>query len=158
MLSSSYNKESHTTPSACTRYRPIHPRRVGSARVAFPTARLHSLQANAMSGQSDARYASLADTLWKAFCLSSSSSSWSSGAFGLAPPGPVSGRADWSPSSATASSACPWPASHVNPQSLHDTQRFNTVASLSCAGPNLAFCTSSSFSFSFCDTRQQVQQ
>ena len=36
---------------------------VKSARVAFPTARLHSLQANAMSGRSDARYASLADTL-----------------------------------------------------------------------------------------------
>ena len=35
-------------------------------------SRLHSLQANAMSGPSDARYASLADTQWYAFCPSSS--------------------------------------------------------------------------------------
>ena len=36
------------------------------------------------------------------FCPSGSSSSWSSGALGLAPPGLACGRAAWSPSSATA--------------------------------------------------------
>ena len=61
--SSRRNGNSLAALGACSRYRPIRFRGVKSARVAFPTARLHSLQANAMSGRSDARYASLADTL-----------------------------------------------------------------------------------------------
>ena len=44
---------------ACSRCRPIRFRRVGSAHVAFPTARLHALQATAIAGRSDARYANL---------------------------------------------------------------------------------------------------
>ena len=40
---------SPTTLGACSKYRPIRFRRVCSARVAFPTARLQSLHANAMS-------------------------------------------------------------------------------------------------------------
>ena len=72
---------------------PIHFGRVRSARFAFPLARLHSSQANAMPGRSDARNASIADTLWLAFCPSGSSASWSSGAFGFTPPGLACGRA-----------------------------------------------------------------
>ena len=51
-----------------------------------------------------------------------------------------------SPSSATASSACRGSASHVSPDPLYVTQRFNTVA------PDLAFGANAIFSFSFCKT------
>ena len=68
---------------------------VRSVQVA-PTARLHSLQANAMSGRSPARYASVVDTLWYAF--GPSGSSFSCGVLGWAPPGLVCGRAAWTPS------------------------------------------------------------
>ena len=88
--------------SACSRYRSTRFRRVRSAR-------LHSSQASAMSGRSGATYASVADTVWLAFCPSSSSSSRFSGAFGLAPPGLVCGRADWSPSFATRVSRVSFP-------------------------------------------------
>ena len=44
----------HTAHGVVSKYRPIRVRRVRSARVAFPTARLHSLQANAMSCRSAA--------------------------------------------------------------------------------------------------------
>ena len=81
------------------------------------------LQANAMSGRSAASCACLAATLWSAFCPSGSSSSWSRGALGLAPPALVCGRAAWSPSSATASSACRGSASHVSPESLYVRHR-----------------------------------
>ena len=40
-----------------------------------------------------------------------------------------------------------WCHSHVSPESLFVPQRFNIVVSLSWTGPNLAFCTNSSFSF-----------
>ena len=50
---------------------------------------------------------------------------------------------------------CRGSASHASPGSLYVTQRFNMIASLSKPspnlGPNLAFCTNSSFSFSFSD-------
>ena len=52
-----------TARGTWSKYRPIRLKRVRSARVAFPTARLHSLQATAMSGLSDAMYASLADAV-----------------------------------------------------------------------------------------------
>ena len=54
---------SHQARGAWSKYRAIRFKRVKSAGVAFPTARLHSLQSNAISGLSDARHASLADTL-----------------------------------------------------------------------------------------------
>ena len=52
-LSSSYWENSHTARGMCSRSRPM---------CCVPTARLH-LQSKAMSGLSDAKYASLADTL-----------------------------------------------------------------------------------------------
>ena len=66
--SSCCSGNSHTTRGVLSRHRPIRFRRVRSARVAFPAARLHSLQANATSGRSDDKYDNLADTLWLAFC------------------------------------------------------------------------------------------
>ena len=63
MLSSCCNGNSHTVHGVTSRYRPTRFRRARPARVAFLIARLHSLHANAMSGLSDATYASLADTL-----------------------------------------------------------------------------------------------
>ena len=65
------------------------------------------------------------------------------------------GLAACSPSSAAASSACRGPASHASPEPLYVTQRFDTVASLSQPGPSLAFCTNSSFSFSFYDNQSR---
>ena len=50
MLSSVCSGNSHTARGAWSKYRPIRFRRVRSARVAFPIARLHFLQAHAMSG------------------------------------------------------------------------------------------------------------
>ena len=47
---------------------------------------------------------------------------------------------------------------HVIPDSLYVTQRFNTAASLSYPGPNIALCTSSSFSFSFFDDQSKSSQ
>ena len=108
----------------------------------------HSLQGNAMSGRSHARYAisfshRVPVSLGPVVHLAS------------APPGLVCGLAACSPSSATASSACRGPASHVSPESLYVTQRFNTVPSLSFPSHNLVFCTNSSFSFSFCDNQSR---
>ena len=100
MLFSTWNGNRHTTVGACSRYRSTRFRRVRSAR-------LHSSQASAMSGRSGATCANPADTVWLAFCPSGSSSSRFSGAFGLAPPGLVCGRADWSPSFATRASRVP---------------------------------------------------
>ena len=117
---------------------------------------LRSLQANAKPGRSDARYASLADTLWKAFCPSGSSSSWSSGPFGLAPPGLVFGRAARSPSSATASSAWRGSAFDVNPESLYVTQRFKTVASLSVVARFQILLSAHSLSFSDGQSRSSL--
>ena len=101
MLSQFCSGNSHTAQGVWIMHRPKRPRRVRSARDAFPTARLHSLQANAMPGPPDVTYGSLADTLLLAF-PSGSSSSWLSGALGLAPPELVCGRAARSSSSATA--------------------------------------------------------
>ena len=102
---------------------------VRSARVPFPSVRLHSLQANAMSSRSDARYASLADTLWWGFLpgrLQLLEVMW------CVPRGAAWARLKTclleSKLCATASCACRRSASHVNPESLHVTQRFNTVA------------------------------
>ena len=137
---------SPTTLGACSKYRPIRFRRVCSARVAFPTARLHSLHAHAMS-------------------------------VGLLPGTPVLLTSCGRPSArqvpvlrgqvvrsawrrlgssvATANSTCRGSASHVKPESLYVTQRFNTVVDLSCPRPMRAFCTRSSFSFSFCDSHSR---
>ena len=52
MFSSCCNGNSHTARGVWSRHRPVRFRRVRSARVAFPTARLHSLHANAMSSRS----------------------------------------------------------------------------------------------------------
>ena len=137
---------SPTTLGACSRHRPIRFRRVCSARVAFPTARLHSLHANAMSvgllpgtlvlltrcGRPSARQVpvfrgQMVRSAWRRL----------------------------GSSVATANSACRGSASHVNTESLYVTQRFNTVVDLSCPRPKRAFCTSSSFSFSFCDSHSR---
>ena len=132
MLSSCCSGNSHTARGAWSRYCPIRFRRMRSARVA---SRLPGCTPCKRMQCQVGQMPDMPVLLTRCDGLVAHRVPVPrGGALGFAPPGLVCGLAACSPSSATASSASRGSTSHVSPESVYVTQRFNTAASL-----NLAF-------------------